>query len=137
MIRRPPRSTLFPYTTLFRSSPRRGPAACWDSQARERVRGEDEVAVPRGHTKTVLVEVHAVEVEFTPRIVVEHERSGGLHGRVLTPDQGGWLGTGCPPVLGPDHLEREPVPAQEPGEVRQVLKGDHHVEILVRAGLPL
>src|SRR2546422_2197681 len=26
MIRRPPRSTLFPYTTLFRSAPRRGPA---------------------------------------------------------------------------------------------------------------
>src|SRR5260370_5347245 len=26
MIRRPPRSTLFPYTTLFRSSP---PASCW------------------------------------------------------------------------------------------------------------
>src|ERR1044071_10094278 len=27
MIRRPPRSTLFPYTTLFRSIPFRGPAA--------------------------------------------------------------------------------------------------------------
>src|SRR3712207_8325844 len=26
MIRRPPRSTLFPYTTLFRSRPPRGPA---------------------------------------------------------------------------------------------------------------
>src|SRR5258705_9477253 len=26
MIRRPPRSTLFPYTTLFRSAPRRRPA---------------------------------------------------------------------------------------------------------------
>src|SRR5258707_9565074 len=26
MIRRPPRSTLFPYTTLFRSHPRRNPA---------------------------------------------------------------------------------------------------------------
>src|SRR6476620_12034612 len=26
MIRRPPRSTLFPYTTLFRSAPRRGAA---------------------------------------------------------------------------------------------------------------
>src|SRR5258708_18448313 len=26
MIRRPPRSTLFPYTTLFRSTPRRGAA---------------------------------------------------------------------------------------------------------------
>src|SRR2546429_5945405 len=27
MIRRPPRSTLFPYTTLFRSDPRRRPGA--------------------------------------------------------------------------------------------------------------
>src|SRR3712207_7706448 len=27
MIRRPPRSTLFPYTTLFRSTPRRQPPA--------------------------------------------------------------------------------------------------------------
>src|SRR2546425_4345626 len=28
MIRRPPRSTLFPYTTLFRSRGRRGPDRC-------------------------------------------------------------------------------------------------------------
>src|SRR3712207_7049541 len=28
MIRRPPRSTLFPYTTLFRSSAPRGPSPC-------------------------------------------------------------------------------------------------------------
>src|SRR2546422_4468913 len=28
MIRRPPRSTLFPYTTLFRSLEDRGPARC-------------------------------------------------------------------------------------------------------------
>src|SRR5579862_3374413 len=28
MIRRPPRSTLFPYTTLFRSLAKRGPAGC-------------------------------------------------------------------------------------------------------------
>src|SRR2546430_13308247 len=28
MIRRPPRSTLFPYTTLFRSRLRRAPAGC-------------------------------------------------------------------------------------------------------------
>src|SRR5256885_11734622 len=34
MIRRPPRSTLFPYTTLFRSPPRRAP--------RHRARREDE-----------------------------------------------------------------------------------------------
>src|SRR2546430_12005060 len=35
MIRRPPRSTLFPYTTLFRSDvrrrPARRPAGCWAS----------------------------------------------------------------------------------------------------------
>src|SRR5947207_6358678 len=30
MIGRPPRSTLFPYTTLFRSLLRRGPGACRD-----------------------------------------------------------------------------------------------------------
>src|SRR2546426_5891383 len=29
MIRRPPRSTLFPYTTLFRSAARRGNALAW------------------------------------------------------------------------------------------------------------
>src|SRR2546422_9106088 len=28
MIRRPPRSTLFPYTTLFRSCPKTGPPRC-------------------------------------------------------------------------------------------------------------
>src|SRR2546426_5902958 len=29
MIRRPPRSTLFPYTTLFRSPPARRWSSCW------------------------------------------------------------------------------------------------------------
>src|SRR2546428_9884331 len=38
MIRRPPRSTLFPYTTLFRS-------LCVDDDGRRFVRGE--VAIPR------------------------------------------------------------------------------------------
>src|SRR2546429_5758151 len=31
MIRRPPRSTLFPYTTLFRSFGKVGMMICWDS----------------------------------------------------------------------------------------------------------
>src|SRR2546429_2852225 len=37
MIRRPPRSTLFPYTTLFRSQPHRwsGPWAVWGRENRE------------------------------------------------------------------------------------------------------
>src|SRR5256885_9694232 len=32
MIRRPPRSTLFPYTTLFRSFPRCGTGWYWESE---------------------------------------------------------------------------------------------------------
>src|SRR5258707_11440324 len=40
MIRRPPRSTLFPYTTLFRSDP-----------ARDEVRGRRERDFPEGRTR--------------------------------------------------------------------------------------
>src|SRR2546429_5988724 len=38
MIRRPPRSTLFPYTTLFRSASSRAPS--WRSRPRRRLRGQ-------------------------------------------------------------------------------------------------
>src|SRR2546430_7718358 len=44
MIRRPPRSTLFPYTTLFRSSRRGG------SRGSPRPRGRFDRATPRGRT---------------------------------------------------------------------------------------
>src|SRR3712207_8908031 len=42
MIRRPPRSTLFPYTTLFRSRRPRGPAGVGTA----RTRAGDEPAAP-------------------------------------------------------------------------------------------
>src|SRR5688572_32435122 len=48
MIRRPPRSTLFPYTTLFRSElvvGRSAPVAC----GKELVEDPDEVHVQEGH----------------------------------------------------------------------------------------
>src|SRR2546425_10569982 len=45
MIRRPPRSTLFPYTTLFRSG---------RARARRRRRRPDRRPGPRGHTRPVL-----------------------------------------------------------------------------------
>src|SRR3712207_7802066 len=44
MIRRPPRSTLFPYTTLFRSKQQRAPARAGDV---ERLRQSRAVIVPR------------------------------------------------------------------------------------------
>src|SRR3712207_6888678 len=48
MIRRPPRSTLFPYTTLFRSRPARGPCRCrCSSSAARRGRGTPPCSAPR------------------------------------------------------------------------------------------
>src|SRR5690349_24147794 len=47
MIRRPPRSTLFPYTTLFRSPPTRCPRArapCPDRRIRRRRRSEEHTS---------------------------------------------------------------------------------------------
>src|SRR2546430_11308988 len=63
MIRRPPRSTLFPYTTLFRSRPREG----WsghglpgledlEAQLAGRLRGHDR-AQPRPHLPLLEVEM--------------------------------------------------------------------------------
>src|SRR5256885_4832468 len=49
MIRRPPRSTLFPYTTLFRSAPDPGEVAA-DGQAGRRV-GEREDAQVAVHAR--------------------------------------------------------------------------------------
>ena len=94
------------------------------------------VVIPGRHPVTVLVEAHDVEVQFAARTVFEHERCGGLHGRARAPDQGEWFGGGCPPVVLPDQLEREPTTAQEVGEGRQVLEGNESVEVLVQAGLP-
>src|SRR5256885_8790056 len=44
MIRRPPRSTLFPYTTLFRSVPVR-------TRTRARLPGGDRLGIGRGHER--------------------------------------------------------------------------------------
>src|SRR3712207_7586213 len=51
MIRRPPRSTLFPYTTLFRSHERDGPRPPADAEHGERPAGQtlDPVRAPGAH----------------------------------------------------------------------------------------
>src|SRR2546426_2497381 len=60
MIRRPPRSTLFPYTTLFRSPGPRAPAA--DGRIEHRP-GEVGIARPPQHPR-----------EHATGILVEHDR---------------------------------------------------------------
>src|SRR3712207_7347942 len=47
MIRRPPRSTLFPYTTLFRSGRRQAPAGADPRQAPRHALAASRVADPR------------------------------------------------------------------------------------------
>src|SRR2546427_8401141 len=64
MIRRPPRSTLFPYTTLFRSRP---------VPARGRQRdgdGEGAPALPRQDAAVVVENVHGRRLEQRVRLLV-------------------------------------------------------------------
>src|SRR3712207_7181501 len=56
MIRRPPRSTLFPYTTLFRSDPPRPGRADGPADDREAPEGR---ALPRQHRHAV--HLHALD----------------------------------------------------------------------------
>src|SRR2546430_12339432 len=61
MIRRPPRSTLFPYTTLFRSWRGRGDGfrAGRESRRLERARAASAAPVPGGMNEAVRVDPHA------------------------------------------------------------------------------
>src|SRR3712207_6979389 len=74
MIRRPPRSTLFPYTTLFRSEPRRPGARAPDRRAGT----GPQVAVCVAPDDPVALE----QVE-----VIGHEQVGERRGVALPPAQ--------------------------------------------------
>src|SRR6266480_1518993 len=65
MIRRPPRSTLFPYTTLFRSAPRCGPAA----PARWRCRRGRRCATTRRRSCRARSEEHTSELQSHVNLV--------------------------------------------------------------------
>src|SRR2546428_3612942 len=75
MIRRPPRSTLFPYTTLFRSERRKDRREHTVGTSREpstdEERGVDDEAPVRRPDET---EVHIVHASG-PRVVVRAKRS--------------------------------------------------------------
>src|SRR2546430_12539134 len=67
MIRRPPRSTLFPYTTLFRSSSRSG-AACGPAPRLDRrlLRAQHE---PPGGRRQLRSEEHTSELQSQSNLV--------------------------------------------------------------------
>src|SRR2546422_5393923 len=80
MIRRPPRSTLFPYTTLFRSPPGRGTG--------ERERGSDEGHVIRLQRSEAHARLPAVAAFLTiPRHVRSLRRAGVARVRLPRQDR--------------------------------------------------
>src|SRR5947209_17133009 len=64
MLRRPPRSTLFPYTTLFRSS-----ATCGPDRARRRARGPAHRPSRGCGTRTPRSEEHTSELQSRQYLV--------------------------------------------------------------------
>src|SRR5688572_31587507 len=71
MIRRPPRSTLFPYTTLFRSSP---------AEQLEAVHGQHQGLVPREPAAPLL---HALSPERSEEHTSELQSQSNLVCRLL------------------------------------------------------
>src|SRR2546422_9902740 len=100
MIRRPPRSTLFPYTTLFRSGEARLAregrdlsiisygATLWKSlEAAEQLARDDGLAVEVLDLRTLLPLDDAAimrTVKHTNKVLIVHEdtRTGGLAGEI-------------------------------------------------------
>src|SRR6266576_2513781 len=78
MIRRPPRSTLFPYTTLFRSSStlfRPRPGAWCNSPRRTRSRSEEHTSELQ--SRRDLVCRLLLEKKKQIRLIIGQEREGG------------------------------------------------------------
>src|SRR5260370_21843162 len=75
MIRRPPRSTLFPYTTLFRSAPLefRGPRFCDDADFRRQLSGVDGSRLPRSEEHTSELQSH---LNLVCRLLLEKKKKG-------------------------------------------------------------
>src|SRR5947207_7602322 len=71
MIRRPPRSTLFPYTTLFRSACRQRPARSWrNPDSWQLLRSEEHTSELQSHSDLVcrlLLEKKKNNSKPTPR----------------------------------------------------------------------
>src|SRR2546426_6512651 len=82
MIRRPPRSTLFPYTTLFRSSARRVPAVPHAEHRGDPVEGKGHAACVRDRLPVVQrSEEHTSELQspcnLVCRLLLEKKKSAG------------------------------------------------------------
>src|SRR2546430_14633625 len=131
MIRRPPRSTLFPYTTLFRSAEHEAtdPLGIFDGPAGERARHFDHalLGVAAIHAERMYLEQLAAEVlvDAAARAAAALRQRGSLGLRRALPvvqvvEHGGTVRHGAEQVAEPaqgaraDHVPAEPQPAGAP-----------------------
>src|SRR5690348_17724886 len=95
MLRRPPRSTLFPYTTLFRSQPHRGLGArvglgCRRAEQQRVARAQpDHQLRSEEHTSELQSPVHLVcrlllEKKKTSKAIMLHDCSFGISSAPLS-----------------------------------------------------
>src|SRR5258708_9293111 len=92
MIRRPPRSTLFPYTTLFRSMPAADapPALAVSDLARVGGRLEARIEQPvrsEEHTSELQSPDHLVCRLLLEKKTTHHRRASPLHTSIVRPDE--------------------------------------------------
>src|SRR6476661_6480738 len=91
MIRRPPRSTLFPYTTLFRSWSRCPPCRMWrcrraTGRRRRRPRSEEHTSELQSHLKLVCRLLPEKKKSRVPRKVGRLPAEGRVDDCTVNPD---------------------------------------------------
>src|SRR5690348_17809207 len=87
MIRRPPRSTLFPYTTLFRSAPQRHQVPQWTSLAdldadAERVHRSERALVrvhPHGDRKSTRLNSSHPSISYAVFCLKKKKKTKKIH----------------------------------------------------------
>src|SRR3712207_8046701 len=81
MIRRPPRSTLFPYTTLFRSIQEESRSRLDDYPQPERVETRGEDACTAFEARRIRIEVMVIQRQGDPVVARSEEHTSELQSR--------------------------------------------------------
>src|SRR2546425_5427987 len=102
MIRRPPRSTLFPYTTLFRSSAGTGSAA---GTARARAPGDGSLRARSTRSEEHTSELQSIAY-FVCRLLLEKKKKRLIHLSLPIPPRHSDSNGLCPPKLRPRASDR-------------------------------
>jgi phosphoglycolate phosphatase-like HAD superfamily hydrolase len=67
----------------------------------------DEMTIPGWDRTTIVADTYHMDVDHALKLIPEYESGGDLRGRLLMAHSRDNLGTGHPPVLRPDFLQRK------------------------------